>query len=191
MREIAGILTSSGTRAQPASSWCRCQPPTIVSLKPARRLPRTAAEGTVLRESNRSPSVADDSAPKCGARHLPGVHSARWKALIRCQVSAIYELLDARGLHTARAVRVPRGDSGGRSHPSEAEIVEGQIPEASRDERFPGRPISITHPSGTLAELDLERKATVSHRGKAFAALTSHLAVQTLPPNRPSKPCEG
>ena len=51
-------------------------------------------------------------------------------------------------------------------------IIEGEIaPEPRGTNGFGYDPIFFYPPYGcTLAELDLERKATVSHRGKAFSA---------------------
>jgi len=61
-------------------------------------------------------------------------------------------------------------------------IVAGEIASAPRGTNgFGYDPIFFYPPFGcTLAELDLARKASVSHRGKAFAALRAHLEATPL-----------
>ena len=59
-------------------------------------------------------------------------------------------------------------------------IVEGEIAREPRGTNgFGYDPIFYYPPFAcTLAELDLARKATVSHRGQAFAALRRHLQAR-------------
>jgi XTP/dITP diphosphohydrolase len=127
------------------------------------------------------PSVADDSGLEIAALdNAPGVHSARWHGTdYDVKFRKIYELLRERGVggsaarfvcHVAvadptRVVFEARG------------IVNGEIaPQPRGANGFGYDPIFFYPPFGcTLAELDLERKATVSHRGRAFADLRRHL----------------
>jgi XTP/dITP diphosphohydrolase len=200
VREIAGILTSSeNTHADGIELMSLSDLPAIV--EPV-ETGATFAENARLKalyyaSQTGLPSVADDSGLEITALdNLPGVHSARWEGTdYAVKFRRIYELLDARGLHTSPARFVCHAViAAGDRILFEAEgIVEGQIaPKPRGTNGFGYDPIFYYPPFGcTLAELDLERKATVSHRGKAFAALKAYLAVQTLPPNGPSKPCEG
>ena len=93
----------------------------------------------------------------------------------------IYELLRERG-----ATAAPRASSATSRWPTSGRIVfettgiiEGEIaPEPRGTNGFGYDPIFYYPPYGcTLAELDLERKATVSHRGQAFGALRSYLGT--------------
>jgi XTP/dITP diphosphohydrolase len=122
-------------------------------------------------------SVADDSGLEIAALdNAPGVHSARWHGTdYAVKFEKIYELLRERGLsgsaarfvcHVALAER-------GRIVYEATGIVTGEIaPQPRGTNGFGYDPIFYYPPFGcTLAELDLERKATVSHRGRAFGAL--------------------
>ena len=57
-------------------------------------------------------------------------------------------------------------------------VVTGTVaPRPAGDQGFGYDPIFYYPPFGcTLAELDLARKSTVSHRGKAFGALKAYLS---------------
>ena len=70
-----------------------------------------------------------------------------------------------------------------RAHPYEAEgIIDGEIaPEPTGTNGFGYDPIFYYPPFDcTLAELDLEQKATVSHRGLAFAKLARSRLAEKL-----------
>ena len=117
----------------------------------------------------------------------PGVHSARWHGTdYAVKFQKIYELLDERGLRDEPGeVRVPRRARRGRSrHLRDGRHVEGRIARSRAGTNgFGYDPIFFYPPFGcTLGELDLARKATVSHRGQAFSALRRYLQ------NRPSIP---
>lgn len=123
------------------------------------------------------PCAADDSGLEIAALgNEPGVRSARWYGtdyLVKFQ--RIYELLDRQGLATSPArfvCRVAVADPAGIVFESEG-IVEGEITRTPRGTNgFGYDPIFFYPPFGrTLAELDLARKAAVSHRGQAFRAL--------------------
>ena len=126
-------------------------------------------------------SVADDSGIEIDALDkAPGVHSARWQGTdYPTKFRKIQELLRARGVtgSTARfvcSVAVADGDA----ILFEANgIVEGEITSEPRGTNgFGYDPIFFYPPFGcTLAELDSDRKAEVSHRGKAFRQLREYL----------------
>lgn len=184
VREIAGIL--AGVTGRDGS------PIELVSLSSYPNVPEPEETGATFAENSRLkaqyyaaatglPSVADDSGLEIDALgNAPGVHSARWHGTdYAVKFQKIYELLAAQGLATSPARFVcyvtlagPRGvifETQG--------IVAGEIAAAPRGSNgFGYDPIFYYPPFGcTLAELDLERKASVSHRGKAFAALRAHL----------------
>jgi XTP/dITP diphosphohydrolase len=126
-------------------------------------------------------SVADDSGLEIDALDkMPGVHSARWHGThYPTKFRKIQELLRERGVNgsTARfvcAIALADGDA----ILFEAKgTVEGEIVANPRGSNgFGYDPIFFYPPLGcTLAELDRERKAAVSHRGKAFKALREYL----------------
>jgi XTP/dITP diphosphohydrolase len=126
-------------------------------------------------------SVADDSGLEIDALDkAPGVHSARWHGTdYPIKFRKIQELFRERGVSgsTARfvcTIAVARGDS----ILYEAQgTVEGEIAAEPRGSNgFGYDPIFFYPPLGcTLAELNRETKATVSHRGKAFRALREYL----------------
>jgi XTP/dITP diphosphohydrolase len=128
------------------------------------------------------PCVADDSGIEIAALdNLPGVHSARWEGTTYARkFRRIYEVLAARGLKTSPArfvchVALANDD---RIEFEAEGVVEGQIaPEPRGTNGFGYDPIFFYPPFGaTLAEIDLARKATVSHRGRAFSALAKYLS---------------
>jgi XTP/dITP diphosphohydrolase len=131
-------------------------------------------------------SVADDSGLEIEALdNAPGVHSARWYGSdYAVKFRMIQELLEARGASGSRArfvchVAVARQDE----ILFEAEgTVEGVIVAEPRGENgFGYDPIFFYPPLGrTLAELDVDDKSRVSHRGKAFTALRDHLIAHPV-----------
>jgi XTP/dITP diphosphohydrolase len=128
------------------------------------------------------PAVADDSGIEIDALDgAPGVHSARWNGTdYAVKFAAIYRELAARGVSTSAArfvAHVALAD-GGAIRFEATGIVEGTIaPEPRGTHGFGYDPIFYYPPYGcTLAEVDGERKAAVSHRGAAFRPLAAWLA---------------
>jgi XTP/dITP diphosphohydrolase len=127
------------------------------------------------------PTVADDSGLEVEALdNAPGVHSARWHGTdYAVKFRKIHELLHDQGLETSPAqfvcrVAVAVGDD--ILFESEG-IVRGTIAAEPRGTNgFGYDPLFYYPPFGcTLAELDSERKAAVSHRGAAFRVLSEYL----------------
>lgn len=178
MREIAGILEGL--------------PIAVLSLADVAAIPEPEETGATFAENARLkalyyheatglPSVADDSGLEIEALDgAPGVHSARWEGTdYTVKFRKIYELLAARSAlgSPARFVcRLALADDGRIVFESEG-VIEGRIADEPRgDKGFGYDPIFFYPPLGrTTAELDRDLKATVSHRGKAFAALRRHL----------------
>ena len=129
------------------------------------------------------PSVADDSGLEIAALgNAPGVHSARWYGSdYAVKFERIYELLRERGIASsaARFVCNVALAHDGRILYETAGTVEGTIaPEPKGTNGFGYDPIFFYPPFGvTLGELDLDRKGTLSHRGKAFRALRDYLST--------------
>ena len=178
MREIAGILEG--------------MPVEIVSLAEFPGIPEPEETGTTFAENARLkalyyaeasglPSVADDSGLEIDALdNAPGVHSARWHGSdYDYKFQKIYEALDAQGLETSPArfvCHVTLADAAEIRYEATG-IVAGRISRTPAGTNgFGYDPIFFYPPFGcTLAELDQDRKATVSHRGQAFRALRNHL----------------
>jgi len=128
------------------------------------------------------PAVADDSGIEIDALDkAPGVHSARWHGSdYAVKFAAIYRELAARGLSSSPArfvAHVALADRGAIQFESTG-TVEGTIaPEPRGTHGFGYDPIFFYPPYRcTLAEVEGERKAAVSHRGAAFRALAAWLA---------------
>jgi XTP/dITP diphosphohydrolase len=127
------------------------------------------------------PTVADDSGLEIDALGgAPGVHSARFGgATYEEKFRRIYDMLAATGSRdrTARFVCALAYASGGRIAFETAGTVAGEIATEPRGAAgFGYDPIFFYPPFGcTLAEVDREKKATVSHRGKAFRTFRAHL----------------
>jgi XTP/dITP diphosphohydrolase len=125
--------------------------------------------------------VADDSGLEIAALdNAPGVHSARWHGTdYAVKFQKIYELLKERGARgsAARFVCHVALAADGRVVYEATGIVNGEIaPEPRGTNGFGYDPIFYYPPfQCTLAELDLDRKAAVSHRGQAFGALREFL----------------
>ena len=131
------------------------------------------------------PSVADDSGLEVDALDgQPGIHSARWHGTdYAVKFAKIYELLRQRGARgsTARFVaHVALAIDGDIVFESRG-VVEGEIaPEPRGTHGFGYDPIFFYPPLGcTLAEVDGEAKAAVSHRGAAFRKLRNYLESRT------------
>ena len=180
VREILDILSGAGSELQLIAL---SELPAIVEPK---ETGRTFAENARLKalyyaRATGLPCVADDSGIEIAALdNLPGVHSARWEGTNYARkFRRIYEVLRARGLQTSPARFVCHV---ALAHDERIEfeaegIVNGEIASEPRGTNgFGYDPIFYYPPFGaTLAEIDLARKATVSHRGKAFIALREYL----------------
>lgn len=136
-------------------------------------------------EATGLPSVADDSGLEIAALDgAPGVHSSRWEGTdYGVKFRRIYELLEARGAPGSGArfvCRLALADRGRIEFEAEG-VIEGCIADHPRGDRgFGYDPIFFYPPLGrTTGELEPDLKATVSHRGKAFAELRRYLqAIQ-------------
>jgi XTP/dITP diphosphohydrolase len=119
-------------------------------------------------------AVADDSGLEIAALgNAPGVHSARWRGSdYPTKFEAICRELAARGLKTspARFVASAAIAEDGRVLFEASGVVDGEIAPAPRGENgFGYDPIFYYPPYGcTLAEVQGDKKAAVSHRGQAF-----------------------
>jgi XTP/dITP diphosphohydrolase len=178
LREIEGMLAGA--------------PVEIVRLEELPPMPEPEESGTTFAENARLKalyyadrtglaSVADDSGLEIAALdNAPGVQSARWHGTdYAIKFARIYELLRQRGHAASEArfvCRVALAEPGRVVYESEG-IVTGTIaPEPRGENGFGYDPIFLYPPFGcTLAELDLARKSSVSHRGQAFAALRDYL----------------
>jgi XTP/dITP diphosphohydrolase len=129
-------------------------------------------------------SAADDSGIEIDALDkAPGVHSARWHGTdYPTKFRKIQELFRERGVSgsTARfvcSVALADGDS---ILVETTGAVEGEIVAEPRGSNGFGYDPIFYYPSFgcTLAELDREKKASVSHRGKAFRRLREYLLTR-------------
>jgi XTP/dITP diphosphohydrolase len=178
LKEIAGILAGV--------------PVTLLTLNDCDPIAEPEETGATLADNARLKaryyaeatgfmSVADDSGLEIAALdNAPGVHSARWHGVdYPRKFLKIQELFRERNV-TGSAARfvchlaVARGNR----IVFEAEgTIDGEIVAEPRGTNgFGYDPIFFYPPFGrTLAELDHEEKSTISHRGKAFAALRARL----------------
>ena len=130
------------------------------------------------------PSVADDSGLEIEALdNAPGVHSARWHGTdYGVKFRMIYQLLSERGLETspARFVAAVAFAADGRIAFEGRGVVEGEIArEPAGTQGFGYDPIFYYPPYGcTLAQVDGDAKARVSHRGAAFRAFRDYLLTR-------------
>ncbi len=178
LREIADIL--------------RGAPVELVTLESYRAIPEPDENGATFAENARLKalyyskatglaSVADDSGIEIDALDkAPGVHSARWHGTdYAVKFRRIYELLRERTVSgsTARFVCCVALADRGRIVFEARGTVEGEIAAEPRGTHgFGYDPIFYYPPLGkTLAEIELDQKGTVSHRGKAFAAVREYL----------------
>jgi len=133
-------------------------------------------------------AVADDSGIEIDALDkAPGVHSARWHGdHYPTKFAVIYRELAARGLPTspARFVAHIAVAERGRILFEATGTVEGEIaPEPRGSHGFGYDPIFFYPPYGcTLGEVEGEKKAAVSHRGRAFRQLRDWLTSSNPPP---------
>jgi XTP/dITP diphosphohydrolase len=190
VREIADILKGAVTP--------NGEPIELVSLSDFRAIAEPEETGRTFAENSRLkalyyaaatglPCAADDSGLEIAAlENAPGVHSARWYGTdYAVKFKKIYELLAERGTPSSAArfvCHVALAEPGRVLFESEG-IVNGEIAPAPRGTNgFGYDPVFFYPPFGcTLAELDLQRKATVSHRGRAFQALRNYLQSGSNP----------
>ena len=181
LREIQGMLQGAPVRLLTLADFPSIEEPaeTGASFADNARL-----KAIYYAQALGEPSVADDSGLEIAALgNAPGVHSARWEGDdYGVKFAKIRELLNAKGLDTSPArfvCRVALAVDGTIVFESEG-VVAGQIAETPRGEHgFGYDPIFFYPPFGrTLAEIPREQKATVSHRGQAFAALRRALVAQ-------------
>jgi XTP/dITP diphosphohydrolase len=130
------------------------------------------------------PAVADDSGIEIDALDGgPGVDSARWLGTdYAVKFAAIYRAIAERGWRTSPArfvchLALAHGDT---MLFEATGTVEGEIaPEPRGTHGFGYDPIFFFPPYGcTLGEVDGEKKALVSHRGKAFRQLRDWLLTR-------------
>lgn len=178
LREIRGILADI-----PVTLLTLNDCPTIVEPE---ETGVTFAENARLKalyyaQATGLPAVAEDSGIEIDALdNAPGVHSARWRGNdYAVKFAAIYRELAARGRRgsPARFVAHLALAKGDRICFEAVGTVEGEIASEPRGTHgFGYDPIFYYPPYGcTLAEVDGERKAAVSHRGKAFRQLREAL----------------
>jgi XTP/dITP diphosphohydrolase len=179
LREIAGILSGVPTTLVTLADFPPIDEPdetgaTFAENARLKALYYGHATGTLC--------VADDSGLEIDALdNAPGVHSARWHGTdYAIKFQKIHQLLRERGLTTSPArfvCRIAVADAGAIVYEA-AGVVHGQIaPEPRGTNGFGYDPLFYYPPFGcTLAELDQETKASVSHRGLAFRALREYLA---------------
>lgn len=178
IREIAGILEGA--------------PVTLVTLASFPGIVEPEETGATFMENARLkalyyasatglPSVADDSGLEIEALdNAPGIHSARWHGTdYAVKFRKIYELLAERGLDTspARFVAAVAFAEDGRIAFEGRGVVEGEIArEPAGTHGFGYDPIFYYPPYGcTLAQVDGDAKARVSHRGAAFRTFRGYL----------------
>jgi XTP/dITP diphosphohydrolase len=181
IREIAVILEAA--------------PVTLVTLASFPDIVEPEETGTTFMENARLkalyyaaatglPSVADDSGLEIEALdNAPGIHSARWHGTdYGVKFRKIYELLGQRGLETspARFVAAVAFAEDGRIAFEGRGVVEGEIArEPAGTHGFGYDPIFYYPPYGcTLAEVDGDAKARVSHRGAAFRTFRNYLLTR-------------
>ena len=134
------------------------------------------------------PAAADDSGIEIDALdNLPGVQSARWQGTdYPAKFAAIYRELAARGLKTSSARFVAHVAVADRDRIvfEATGTIDGQIaPQPSGERGFGYDPIFFYPPYGrTLGEVEGDKKAAVSHRGKAFRALREWIASHSNHP---------
>lgn len=167
-------------------------PVTLLTLNDRRPIVEPEETGTTFEENARLKaryyssatglvSVADDSGIEIDALDkAPGVHSARWEGTdYPTKFRKIQDLFRERGVtgSTARFVCSVALADGDTILFEARGTVEGEIVAEPRGTNgFGYDPIFWYPPYGcTVAELDRQRKAEVSHRGKAFRQLRAFL----------------
>ena len=178
IREIAAILEGAPVSLVTLTSFPDAEEPEETGT--------TFAENARLKALYYSratglPSVADDSGLEIEALdNAPGVHSARWYGSdYAVKFRVIYRLLGERGLETspARFVAAVAFAEDGRIAFESRGVVEGEIARSPAGTHgFGYDPVFYYPPLGcTLAQVDGDAKARVSHRGAAFRAFKEYL----------------
>ena len=132
-------------------------------------------------------TVADDSGLEIdGLDGEPGIHSARFNGTTYAEkFDAIYARLRDRGglASPARFVCAVAAAERGHIVFEATGTIEGRIAASpAGDAGFGYDPIFFYPPYGcTLAEVSTDRKAAVSHRGRAFRKLRDFIASQAVP----------
>ena len=176
--EIERILEGLDCAVEPISAHASAAPPEETG--------RTFAENARLKARYYGRlvphlTVADDSGLEVdGLDGEPGVRSARFGGPTYPEkFDLIYERLRARAAlgSPARFVCAVAAVEGGRVVFEAAGTVEGRIADRPAGDRgFGYDPVFFYPPYGcTLAEVSAERKAAVSHRGRAFRKLRDFL----------------
>jgi XTP/dITP diphosphohydrolase len=189
------IATTNPGKIREITDILQSLPIELVTLDRYPSIPEPAETGATFAENARLkavyyalatglPSVADDSGLEIDALdNAPGIHSARWHGTdYAVKFQKIYELLDQGGLETSAArfvCHVALAEDDRVTYEAEGTVA-GEITRQPRGTNgFGYDPIFFYPPYGcTLAELDLARKATVSHRGQAFSALRLYLRTR-------------
>ena len=133
-------------------------------------------------------TVADDSGLEIDDLDgEPGIHSARFNGATYAEkFDAIYARLRDRGSLTGPARFVCAVAAAERGHIvfEATGTIEGRIAASpAGDVGFGYDPIFFYPPYGcTLAEVSADRKAAVSHRGRAFRKLRDFIASRAAPP---------
>ena len=181
MREIAGILDGLPVELVSLDAYPGLEEPEETGATFAAN---ARIKALSYHQATGLPSVADDSGLEIEALDgAPGVQSARWEGTdYSVKFRKIYDRLearDARGSAARFVCRLALADEGRIVFESEG-VIEGRIADEPRGEQgFGYDPIFFYPPLGrTTGELDRDLKATVSHRGKAFAALREYLETR-------------
>lgn len=186
------LATTNPGKRREIEEILRGAPVTLVSLDEFPGIPEPEEHGATFADNARLkalyyaartglPSAADDSGLEIDAlENQPGVQSARWHGTdYAVKFRRIWELLDEKGLRTSPArfvCHVALGHDGRILFEADGTVA-GEIAREPRGAYgFGYDPIFFYPPLGvTLAEIPQTKKRTVSHRGKAFAALREYL----------------
>jgi XTP/dITP diphosphohydrolase len=186
LREIRGILNGTGVIVEGLDAF----PPVAEPEETGATFAENARQKAVYYSTALGVTVvAEDSGLEIdGLGGEPGVQSARYGGPAADTYPQKFAIVYA-GLHAKNAMGSPARFVCALAVASGAAIlyeargtIEGRVSDAPKGERgFGYDPIFFYPPLGrTLAELDEDQKASVSHRGQAFRQLRDHLA--THPP---------
>jgi XTP/dITP diphosphohydrolase len=186
LREIRGILNGTGVIVEGLDAF----PPVAEPEETGATFAENARQKAVYYSTALGVTVvAEDSGLEIdGLGGEPGVQSARYGGPAAGTYPQKFTIVYA-GLRAKNAMGSPARFVCALAVASGAAIlyeargtIEGRVSDAPKGERgFGYDPIFFYPPLGrTLAELDEDQKASVSHRGQAFRQLRDHLA--THPP---------
>jgi XTP/dITP diphosphohydrolase len=186
LREIRGILNGTGVIVEGLDAF----PPVAEPEETGATFAENARQKAVYYSTALGVTVvAEDSGLEIdGLGGEPGVQSARYggpaAGTYPQKFTIVYTGLRAKNAmgSPARFVCALAVASGAAILYEARGTIEGRVSDAPKGERgFGYDPIFFYPPLGrTLAELDEDQKASVSHRGQAFRQLRDHLA--THPP---------